>query len=183
MDRAGLAFLTVFGLAWWLAGASAPGGSLLPVAALACGAVAAGVWRTGRGLRRPGGGPLPDEVRRRFAGINVLQWTVISVVTAIAVMSGVPRLIPGLIALVVGLHFLPLAVLFRQPRFHLTGALMVAVGVAGCAVDLAARSAAAARTIVGIGAAVVLWGTACLDRHRTSGPADRPESQRSAAAS
>lgn len=128
MDRAGLAFLTVFGLAWWLAGASALGGSLLPVAALACGAVAAGGWRTGCGLRRPCGGPLPDDVRRRFAGINVLQWIVISVMTAIAVMSSVPRLIPGLIALVVGLHFLPLAVLFRQPRFHLTGALMVAVG-------------------------------------------------------
>jgi hypothetical protein len=118
-------------------------------------------------------------VRRRFAGINVLQWLAIGVVTCAAVMSGAPGLSPGLVALVVGL---PFAALFRQPRCRLAGALMVAVGAAGCAVDLVARSAGAARMIVRIGASAVVWRTACLVRRRPPGPVERPEARRSAAA-
>jgi hypothetical protein len=73
----GLAFLTGFGLLWWLAGMMALGEWLWPVAALAGCAVAAGVWRTGRGWPKTGRGPLPGDVRRRFTWINVLQWLAI----------------------------------------------------------------------------------------------------------
>lgn len=105
-----------------------PWGALLPVATLAGGAVAAGVWRTGRDLRHQDGGPLPGDVRRRFAWVNALQWSAIIAVAGGAQTSGRPELIFGLVAVVVGLHFLPLAALFRQPRFHVTGGLMTATG-------------------------------------------------------
>ncbi|MGP4090213.1 hypothetical protein [Streptomyces sp. KR55] len=92
-------------------------------------------------------------------------------------MSGAPELIPGLVAVVVGVHFLPLATLFRQPRFHLTGALMIAVGAAGCGLDSADGPAGSAQLTVDIGAALILWGTACLARHEPVGPANGPEAE------
>ncbi|OIJ94681.1 hypothetical protein BIV25_21620 [Streptomyces sp. MUSC 14] len=71
-------------------------------------------------------------------------------------MSGAPGHTPGLVALAAGLRFLPLTVLFRQPRFHLAGALRVAVGAAGCAVGLTTGSADTTRMIVDSGASAVL---------------------------
>ncbi|WP_433453633.1 hypothetical protein ACQPXS_35860 [Streptomyces sp. CA-142005] len=177
MDRTGLAFLTGFGLAWWLLGASALGESLLPVAALAGVAVAAGVWRTGRDVRHPGGRPLPGDVRRRFVWINALQWLAIAAVVGGAEASGRPELIFGLVAVVVGLHFLPVAALFRQPRFHVTGTLMTATGAVGCVIGVAGESASTVRMTVGVGAAVMLWGTACLVRHKPTGPAEPSEAE------
>lgn len=171
MERAGAAFLTVFGLVWWLVGASAVGGPLWPVVALVGCAVAAWVWRTGR---RPGYSPAgqpPRAVRRRFAWINAVQWLAIVLAAIGARKGGVPELIPGLVSVVVGLHFLPLASLFRQPRFHLTGALLVAVGAAGCAIGLAGGPAGTVQTTVGLAVALVLWGTASLGWAKRAGAA------------
>jgi hypothetical protein len=116
-------------------------------------------------------------MRRRFGRINALQWLGIGLVVAAALAGRVPELIPGLVAVVVGLHFLPLAALFQQPRFHLTGALMISVGAAGCAVSAAGGPANAARMAVGLGAAAVLWGTACLARHAPTGPGTEGHTQ------
>ncbi|MCC9711728.1 hypothetical protein E4N62_44880 [Streptomyces sp. MNU76] len=169
-----MAFLTFFGLVWWLAGVSALGAGFWPAAALAGCVVAAGVWRTGRGLRNTGRTSLPADVRRRFIWMNMLQWLAIALVAAGARVVGVPELIPGLVAVVVGFHFLPLAALFRQPRFHLTGALMITAGVAGCALEAIGGPTGSGQTTVGLGAAVILWGTACLAQRGPAGPADHP---------
>ncbi|MEW2398759.1 hypothetical protein [Streptomyces sp. NPDC046862] len=159
-----MAILTVFGLVWWLMGASAVGGPLWPVVALVGCAVAAWVWRTGR---RPGHSPAerpPPAVRRRFAWVNAAQWLAIVLAGIGAIRSGVPELIPALVSVIVGVHFLPLASLFRQPRFHLTGALLIAVGAAGCAIGLAGGPASTVQMTVGLAVALVLWGTVSLGR-------------------
>jgi hypothetical protein len=177
MDWTGRAFLTVFGLAWWLLGASAVGESLWPVAAAAGCAVAMGVWRTGPDSQRSGRAPLPADVRRRFAWINALQWLAIAVVAGGALAVGVAELIPGLVAVVVGLHFLPLAALFRLPRFHLTGALMITAGTAGCSISVLGGPAGTVQMTVGVSAAVILWGTGCVGATKPTeptSPAGRP---------
>jgi hypothetical protein len=66
--------------------------------------------------------------------------------------------IPIGIALIVGVHFLPLARVFEVPLYYGTGALCV-VGVLGCALigDAGLRLLSAGLTM-----AVVLWGTVIL---------------------
>ncbi|WP_194238385.1 hypothetical protein [Streptomyces spongiae] len=164
MERAGAVFLTVFGLVWWLMGASAVGSPLWPVAALVGCAIAAGVWRAGRRPGKSRSEPPPPAVRRRFAWINALQWLAIVLVAMGARAGGVPELIPGLVSVIVGTHFLPLAALFRQPRFHLTGALLIAAGAAGCAIGLTGGPVSTVQLTVGLAAALILWGTASLGR-------------------
>ncbi|GEC08604.1 hypothetical protein SSP24_62590 [Streptomyces spinoverrucosus] len=176
MERIGSALLTGFGLVWWLAGTSAVGEPLWPVAALAGCALAAGVWRTGRGRGKPGTAPPPD-VRRRFVWVNALQWLAIAVVAFGASKAGVPELIPALVAVVVGVHFLPLATLFGQRRFHLTGALLVVAGVAGAAIGLVGAPASAVQMTVGFAAAIILWGTASLGLPEMGQDTDRPEAE------
>jgi hypothetical protein len=102
------------------------------------------------------------------------QWLAIAVVVGGALASGVPGLIPGLVAVVVGLHFLPLAVLFRLPRFHLTGALMITAGTAGCAIGVLGGPAGTVQMTVGVSAAVILWGTVSVRVAKPAGPAGRP---------
>jgi hypothetical protein len=60
-------------------------------------------------------------------------------------------------ALLVGLHFLPLAYYLPVPRYYASGVALVALAGAGCAVgDSHTRL-----MLVGFGSALVLWAT-CL---------------------
>jgi hypothetical protein len=67
-------------------------------------------------------------------------------------------LIPA-IAIIVGLHFYPLAHLFRAPRYHITASLMTLAGIGGGV--FIARGFATALVIAGVGAicAITLWVT------------------------
>ncbi|MFK0046051.1 hypothetical protein ACIQU4_18435 [Streptomyces sp. NPDC090741] len=104
---------------------------------------------------------LADPVRRRrFNQINALQWLVIAAVVAGCTSAGAQALIPSLVAVAVGLHFLPLAATFEQPRLKLPAALLVAVRAAGAVISWADGSDAFVRQVVGGGAALSLWATA-----------------------
>ena len=99
----------------------------------------------------------PDEraAGRRFAQINTAQWVAIAVAIVVANVLHAPERIPGAIAIIVGLHFFPLATLFRAPLYNLTAAAMCAVGAMSFALhgDAAGELAAA-------GGCVILWATA-----------------------
>lgn len=86
---------------------------------------------------------------------------------------GVPVLIPPLVALVVGLHFLPLAAVFGQPRLRVPAALLVGAGLAGAAVWLADGPDGAVRFTVGLVSALCLWGTALWTVAGTASAAGR----------
>jgi energy-converting hydrogenase Eha subunit E len=62
-------------------------------------------------------------------------------------------LIAPVVAIIVGLHFLPLARWLPGPIYYLTGALLVVVGLAGAAV----QEPTVRILTVCIGAAGVLW--------------------------
>ncbi|MFG2303954.1 hypothetical protein [Actinacidiphila glaucinigra] len=74
--------------------------------------------------------------------------------------AGMPVLVPPLVAIVVGLHFLPLAVVFEQPRLRVPAALLIAAGISGLAVWLANGPDGTVRFVVGLIAALSLWGMA-----------------------
>jgi len=89
-----------------------------------------------------------------FAAESVLIWLCATLLAHL----GLNLWIPIAIAVIVGLHFIPLARVFEVPVYHLTGALCV-MGVLGCSLihDANVRGLCAGLTM-----ATVLWLTAIL---------------------
>ncbi|MEV4947062.1 hypothetical protein [Streptomyces sp. NPDC053755] len=161
MFRSGVGFLALFGAGWWLLGTSAFDGWVRPVAIVVGCALALGLMLAAqRLLPASAGGPLPAHLRRRFHRINALQWLLIIVIAVVCGRAGSPVLIPPLVALVAGLHFLPLAVVFSQPRLRLPAALLVLAGTGGLAVWATHGPDTTVRLVVGVTAALSLWTTA-----------------------
>jgi hypothetical protein len=68
-------------------------------------------------------------VDRRFVLVNLVEFVAIVLAIVAANVLHVPERIPGLVAILVGLHFLPLASLFRVSAYYFTGIAMCAGGV------------------------------------------------------
>ncbi|MFJ9034250.1 hypothetical protein ACIRQP_38510 [Streptomyces sp. NPDC102274] len=161
MFKSGVGFLALFGLGWWLLGTSAFGGAARLVAVAAGGAAAIGLMLAARRiLSAVAEDPFTPERRRRFYQINGVQWVLIAAVVMGCGRAGAPVLIAPLIALVVGLHFLPLAAVFEQSRLRVQAVLLIAVGAAGLVIWLADGPDQAVRLVVGLAAGLCLWGTA-----------------------
>jgi hypothetical protein len=93
-----------------------------------------------------------------FGIIFGLEAALIALVSAWLARSGLGDWIPVAVALIVGVHFLPLAYIFEVPLYYWTGGLSV-LGVLGCllihAMDLRLLC-------VGVVMAAVLWLTTVL---------------------
>jgi hypothetical protein len=97
----------------------------------------------------------PDERRRsrNFHIINAAQWVLILVVGNLLVNLGLPDWVIPAAMLVVGLHFVPLAIVFRNPPHFVTGiALMTIAAVYPFVADGGAKSPVGC-----LGAGLVLW--------------------------
>ncbi|MHC5262248.1 hypothetical protein ACYSUO_30550 [Streptomyces sp. UC4497] len=161
MFKSGVGFLALFGLGWWLLATSTFGGSAGPAAmVVGCAAAIALMLTARRRLPASAGGPFPADRRRRFLQINGVQWLLILAIAQVCARTGTAVLIPPLVAVVVGLHFLPLAAVFEQPRLRVPAALLTAAGVAGLAVWLLDGPDTTVRLVVGLVSALSLWGMA-----------------------
>ncbi|MEU9217646.1 hypothetical protein AB0D47_14025 [Streptomyces sp. NPDC048376] len=161
MFKSGVGFLALFGLGWWLLATSAFDGTARLVEVVAGGAVTVGLMLAARRLLPSStGGPFPADRRRRFHQINGLQWLLIAAIAVVCARAGTPVLVPPLVAIVVGLHFLPLAAVFEQPRLRVPAALLVAAGASGLVVWLTDGPDETVRLVVGLVSALSLWGTA-----------------------
>ncbi|MGW7353736.1 hypothetical protein [Streptomyces sp. NPDC054784] len=161
MFKSGVGFLALFGVGWWLLATSAFSGPARPVAIVAgCVVAVALMLAARRSLPASEGGPFPPDRRKRFNQINGLQWLLILAVAVGCARAGEPVLVPPLVAVVVGLHFLPLATVFGQPRLRVPAALLTAAGAGGLAVWAADGADATVRLVVGVVAACSLWGVA-----------------------
>ncbi|MFJ3714262.1 hypothetical protein [Streptomyces sp. NPDC090057] len=164
MIRAGVGFYAFFGWCWLLAGLGHFGGVTAVVACLLGLVVAGALALPARGLPSPSAGGAgqapPPAQRRRFAQVNAVQWLLIAAVVASCGAGGVPELIMPLVAVVVGVHFLPLARVFAEIRLVVPGAVLTAVGIAGLLARAAGASPGAVLTLVGVGCALTLWSTA-----------------------
>ncbi|HET6698323.1 MAG TPA: hypothetical protein VFG88_04485 [Nocardioidaceae bacterium] len=102
---------------------------------------------------------LDADWQQRYNRIGLIQFGAIAVVVVASIALDAAQLIAPLVCVVVGVHFLPLATLFVQPLFRWSGIALVVVGAVGVALALGESGGEAARLVVGLGAAVVLWAT------------------------
>ena len=109
-------------------------------------------------IRLPGGGDALSKKTQR-----VIVWS--SMAEGLGIFIGIDIVINlhrpewqlPVMALVVGLHFLPIALSASSRRFYVLGAAMIASAAVGFVV-----AAPAGGKIAGIAAAAILWTAACL---------------------
>jgi hypothetical protein len=146
--------MSSFAAIWWLVGAAATGrGSPSPyLVGLAMSALLILL-----GWRLSGHAPTAPGLRRhrgRVVGIaSGVEAVTIVIAGNVLTKTGRQDLIAPVVAIIVGVHFLPLARWLLAPIYYATGALLVVVGLAGTAIQ-----EAPARTLaVCAGAASALW--------------------------
>jgi hypothetical protein len=184
--RVGITVLSLFGLAWtvvlpFLSSASTP------VAVAAMGA--ATLWAGGLLLacrRRDftaaeanaaAASELSASQRQRiFVITNVVQAVVFSVAISICIATGRVGWIPLIAALVVGVHFVPLARAFGEASFRWAGAVLAVLGGAGLllvAVGTTTPEGAVTVTASGSAIALLATATALLGRHGRTKPSEQ----------
>lgn len=158
--------LSVFALVWAFAAASGTG-SATDAAPVSMEAVAlvvtAAVIRLGHrkdAAPSPRTVSLPENWARGVGVVNGVEVLAVLAVIAGSNASGRPELIPVGIALVVGLHFFPLARLYDQWQYRWTAGLLTAVSVVGLVLVVAGASGESVRIVVGLACATVLWASA-----------------------
>jgi hypothetical protein len=152
----GAIFMSIFGALWLLFGMQAldvldTGRGVLTIsAALLMLGSAAWVMRAARRFPEE---PTDPAVGRLFGWINAVQWgACFAYYWVLAWLHREEYFVTG-IALVVGLHFLPLARLFRRPASYATGGIMVCWTLAA----LAYAPAKYLQGVTAIGAGAILW--------------------------
>lgn len=162
--RQGAIILSIFALVWAMAGASGIDGGAIywGIGAISLlvtvGAIALAV-RTDSSRTEPR--HLPPDWQRRYNIIGIAEGLAILVAIVALVSLDRPGLIPPVVCVIVGVHFLPLERTFDQPEYRWTALALCAVGAVGAAM-LAPLGDEAVRAVVGLGAAIVLWGTAVI---------------------
>ncbi|MEV6735478.1 hypothetical protein AB0N14_00500 [Streptomyces sp. NPDC051104] len=152
--------MAIFGILWWLSGSMAmdiAARGAAAVAGVALGAILC--WLAARQISGHRSHDVYARAANRFRMTNVIQAGAIVAVIVIGNATGERGWIPGLIAVVVGLHFLPLAGPFERPEYRWVGGFMALLGVSGCGLAFAGAPAARVLSVVGMGCAVVLWAS------------------------
>lgn len=104
---------------------------------------------------------LPDRWWRNFQIVGGTQFAAISLITLVAVWTGTTPLIPPLVALVVGIHFVPLRYIFRDPTWRVAAVGLILVAVTGVALFYTV-SAKECITTVTFGSSAVLSAVSVL---------------------
>lgn len=175
MNRSGAVIvMSTFAAIWWMIGAAQRGrGSLLldAVGIGISGLLVALDWlRGGRSATRE-----ERKRRGRIVGItSAVEGAAILAAVNVLVSLGRRDLIAPAVAIIVGLHFLPLARWLSAPIYYLTAALLVAVGIGSATMqDLSTRILTTC-----FGAATVLWSSSGVvllraDRQPSESPGEK----------
>jgi len=128
----GAMFFFVFGAVWlegWATKAQAGAAAFAVIAVLAL-ALLAVAWRRYRryapALAREQGTPERRRAKRVFNIVNAAQWTAIFILAQVLINLGKGAWIIPMAIAIIGLHFLPLAHVFKNPPHYVTGLAMVA---------------------------------------------------------
>ncbi|MFD6277746.1 hypothetical protein ACFWFI_19560 [Streptomyces sp. NPDC060209] len=164
LRRRGTLVLSVFAVIWAFAGASglASSGAALAIEIIALLLTAVAIvlaYRKGS-APSPRMVDLPANWARAVGIVNVVEVAAVFAVIAASNASGHTEFIPAAIALVVGLHFFPLARYYDQWQYKGTAVLLSVVAVVGFGLIAAGLSAESVRAVVGLGSAVALWASA-----------------------
>lgn len=178
LRRRGACVLAPFGLLWGLVASSGlPPSGQWPgraVAVLLTVGVLALVLKPTRGGRDERVRRQPGDWQKRVGLVNLAELAAIVLVVLAFAGAGVPQLVPPVVCLVVGLHFVPLARLFDQPEYRSTAGGLALGGLAGLAVLAVGPSQEASRVVVGAIAAGTLWATSVRLSRRGLGSASGP---------
>jgi hypothetical protein len=164
----GALVMTGFGAFWMVSGANALGlltWEMWLIIAILTGLLCLGALRRLQAARRmPTAAATASQSqpiqtrRRRFGIVLAFEWVPIFLVVFILGRTGHPELILPAIAVIVGLHFIPLAILFDFPLYYWTGAAFVLVAVASFAIGHPALRQA----ITCLGCGLSLWLTSTV---------------------
>jgi hypothetical protein len=160
----------VFGLFWAISGSSSLPGVPRVLGYLLAVVIAGILLRALRRAARTNSGEAPSprtRVYRIFYFVVAAEVVGILVAVRVCVALGRPEAIAGLIALVVGLHFVPLARIFRVKVYYGTAAVLCLVTVVTWAlapihVVVQGTSVDLWTVIPALGSAVGLWGTGAM---------------------
>ena len=156
-------FFTLFGSAWLAFGILA-GYGMNPLAVLTVafgtmllfGASVRQFLRNRDAHAAESDSPESKRAGRIFYSVNAVQWTLVLLVAILLSVLGHREWILPSIILIIGVHFLPLAVAFRVSRHYCTGAAMIFL-----AVVYPFLSDAGPRSPLGcLGAGIILWASA-----------------------
>jgi hypothetical protein len=147
-------------LSWWLAGAFAVCFVLLYAGSVR-------LIRRGKKLRSQTAerSSWPASRRKQFLWTTVAEVAGVAAVIVVCGWLGLYALIELGIALVVGLHFIPLAKNFQAPIYYLTSAAIIAC----CALSWVFLRAEKMDVVAGLGTGIVLWLTAAYTLIRARG--------------
>jgi hypothetical protein len=136
--------------------------TILIGAALVCGGIV--LWRSASRLPDTGAGDGDgNPMGRSFWLIFGLEGLAIAIASVVCNAIGRFDLFFSIMAIIVGLHFLPLVRLFGMPLYYTVGTLLCLIGLIGLALVpvqtlIGEREIGARSLIVGLGSAAVLWG-------------------------
>lgn len=175
----GMIVCAVFAALWvnWasplLARLPAPGGwvAALVVVAVSGTLLLAGVAlvRRARGLALATGmrDAAPKTMRRWFLVVLVGEIVALNLAAHGLGSHHVMQYLPSAVAVVVGLHFFPLARIFRAPPLFGTAVVMTLAGTLAAVAVATGSSATVANGVAELVCAIALWGTATLSWFRT----------------
>lgn len=166
----GVLFLAFFGTFWSLIGVGGLhgwGAPWLLIVALLIGVTLLGggvsLWRGAERLAKEAI-PEADTTGRWFGIIFAAEGIAIGIASYLCNVNTRYDLFFPIMAIIVGLHFLPLARLFGVTLYYGVGVLLCLLGIIALlvvpeTVTLAAREMLGRSLLVGFGAAVILWAT------------------------
>ncbi|GGD79252.1 DUF7010 family protein [Paenibacillus nasutitermitis] len=171
----GVFFMAFFGTLWAYTGVMGLQGwggvPLLLVAAVTIGIAlfigGVSLIRASRGLKNQvSSADLNSRKSTRFWFniISAAQGLAIVITIVVCNATRHPELIPLIITIIVGVHFLPLAHLFQVRLYYFTGALLCLLAIITLLfvpekVTLGEHQIDAFMSVVGLGSALILWGT------------------------
>jgi hypothetical protein len=158
----GAMFLAFFGSGWLIAWCmQAFGASIGILTSIVAGGfaiffIALRQFRKHRAALYAQANPEHKRTRRIFKALNIAQWVSIAIIAVVLSNTGNSKWIPAAIIFVVGLHFLPLAAVFRYRWHYITGSALILL-----ALMYPFLSSAGPASPSGLfGAGVILWVSA-----------------------
>jgi hypothetical protein len=158
----GAMFFAVFGAIWLVGWARSSGAGMAWIAAivllglLLLGAARQRYRRYAPALAQERQTPERQRAGRVFNIVNAAQWGAIFVLAFVLGRLGLGAWIIPMAIGVVGLHFLPLAYVFRNPPHYVTGAALIALAV----LYPQLASGGPASPLGFLGAGLILWTSA-----------------------
>lgn len=99
-----------------------------------------------------------------FNIISIVEGLAIGLAIAFCIASNQSDFLPAIIAIIVGIHFFPLAILFKVRLYYVTGSLLcslviIALLIVPMEVNFGGQKIIALLVIIGFGSSIILWAT------------------------